>query len=368
MMAEIKKWGLISWLGIAAACTLLVQILFSFSPQLAEQIYGNIYPILRNILDHLHLPWPGIFIVLTLVAAVLIIQIFIFGKRRVPLKTRLIRSGKFLLGLAFILVIWFYLFWGFNYGRPDILERMGIQRSLPDTSWLFSETDQVIQLVNEIRDQPELHYLNELEFDHILSTDFDLTLINSELELVLPNFGYDLQITPTVCFLEPDGFLLHWSTTGIYWPFTGESNIDKGVHLIKKPVTITHELAHAHGLTSEGDCNFVAYLACRDSDNKLHQYSAQLSYLGYLLRDVLKTVGKEGLTTFYDKMSEEVKLDRKNIYAHHDLYEDYFPNIRNKVYDSFLKSQGVKGGISNYNYFVNLKYTWDRYSDTEIEK
>lgn len=361
MKNRTRNKGCVPWLAAFAIGVLGVMVLFRLSPSWGEAFYGRIvYPWLRSFIDLFHLPIAGIYICLTGIVAFIAFLCWQLFDKQMSIRRRLIRFGKMNLGLLSVLLIWFYLFWGYNYSRPDIVVRMNMDSSSPDTTWLFDEIDQVIHSLNELRALPELDYLNELKLMNVLSTEIDVDKINHELEAVLPEFHYTIKIKPKVHFLIPDGFLLHWSTSGIYWPFTGGSNVDQGVHLIKKPVTVAHELAHAHGLTSEGDCNFVAYLACRDSEIPLHQYSAELSYLGYLMRDALKIKGRAGLQVFYQKMSAALKTDRQRIFDHHERYTDYFPKLRNKVYDTYLKSQGVKGGISSYNYFVKLKFNWDR--------
>ena len=344
-------------LGYATLIVILGQFILSQKPELAERLYGKtIFPFVRGSLDAIAIPISGIYLLLGMVLVYMGYQIYQFVTSEESRLRRFISLGCGLLQLLAILICWFYLSWGYNYNRPDLLERMNIQPMNPDTTWLFSELDQVIQDANDLRASTQLFYLSFLVPQDVTSVDFDIQRINKELESVLPKFNYDLKIDPPFRFMTPDGVLLHWSTAGIYWPFFGESNVDRGVHYIKKPVTISHELAHAHGLTSEGDCNFVAYLACSGSNDPLTRYSAQLSYMGYLMRDALKILGRSGLEKYYDKMSTEVRQDRENIYDHHSQYEDYFPKLRNKVYDSFLKSQGVKGGIESYNYFVMLKY------------
>ena len=337
--------------------TLVGQGIFAFMPNLAEGLYGNgVYPIIRSFLDLLHWPISGIYLLLLVVFVFIVFTVARLFRKKLSIGRSLMSFSTSMLKLLAVLLIWFYLIWGFNYNRPDIMERMEIDVSEPDTTWIFSELRQVIDEANKLRALPTLAFLNDLNEQDILSTDLAIDEINADLERVLPHFKYDIIINPPFRFIQPSGVLLHWSTAGIYWPFSGESNVDRGVHYIKKPVTVAHELAHAHGLTSEGDCNFVAYLACVQSENPILQYSGQLSYLGYLMRDALRILGRDGLTQYYNLMSEEIRSDREKIYEHHNQYEDYFPKLRNKVYDSYLKSQGVKGGIASYNYFVKLKY------------
>jgi len=350
----IKK-GITGLIILLAFVTVGIQMYLQSHPLHAESWYGgNIYPSVRPILDELHLPIPGLFLSIGLVLLILMTCFFIAFR-----KAKIWTALKYVAVLIAVLLTSFYWLWGFNYSRPDIVDRMGYNEMIPDTSWLFGESENVINRLNELRSMESLGYIGSLSREEIIKKNLDVTELNSELEKILPSFKYNQKVKTNLHFIRPDGTLLHWSTAGIYWPFTGESNVDSGVHYLKKPVTITHELAHAHGLTSEGDCNFVAYLACVQSDQPLYEYSAHLSYIGYLLRDILNNCGQNRLNEFYDKMDQAVIDDRRSIYEQHDQYSDYMPELRNKIYDLFLKSQGVKGGIESYNYFVRLKYNMD---------
>jgi hypothetical protein len=41
-----------------------------------------------------------------------------------------------------------------------------------------------------------------------------------------------------------------------------------------------------------------------------------------------------------------------------DKYPDILPDIRNAIYDSYLKTHGVKGGMSSYSAVVRLIFQW----------
>ena len=49
--------------------------------------------------------------------------------------------------------------------------------------------------------------------------------------------------------------------TGVYFAFTGESNINVDAPACLIPSTIAHELSHQRGIASEQECNFLAVLA-----------------------------------------------------------------------------------------------------------
>lgn len=345
---------------IATAITLAFVLVFRVQPGWAEAAYGNgLYPLIRSLLDVLYLPAPGIYA--TLLGVLLMIVYIIYrGSRRHGVRAKIKTWVKGFGCLLCLIFCWFYWIWGFNYARPNLEARMEYTLTAPDTNWLADELYATIKSANDLRALPSLQYLGALSADEIINKPLDIEEINADLENVLPEFFYPIKIKPRLRFLKPDGALLHWSTAGIYWLFTGEPNVDSGVHYLKKPVTASHELAHAHGVTSEGDCNFIAYVACVQSEDELLQYSGHLSYLGYLMRAALKRMGREKLTPFYQAMSAEVRADRQAIHDHHNQYKDIMPQVRDAVYDTYLKSQGVQSGLASYGEFVLIKYARDK--------
>ena len=50
-----------------------------------------------------------------------------------------------------------------------------------------------------------------------------------------------------------------------------------------------HELAHIRGYIYEDEANFIAFLACVESDDVAFQYSGYLSVLNYVANDLYKT-------------------------------------------------------------------------------
>jgi len=43
-----------------------------------------------------------------------------------------------------------------------------------------------------------------------------------------------------------------------------------------------------------------------------------------------------------------------------DKYPDILPKVRDAVYDTYLKSHGVKGGMSSYSTVVKLMLQWKK--------
>ena len=57
------------------------------------------------------------------------------------------------------------------------------------------------------------------------------------------------------------GIMSAMGFTGVYFPFTGETNINIDAPQVFMPCTVAHEIAHQMGITSESECNFIGILA-----------------------------------------------------------------------------------------------------------
>ena len=83
-------------------------------------------------------------------------------------------------------------------------------------------------------------------------------------------------------------FMCQQYMCGYYFPFSMEANYNDVMYILNIPATMCHELAHLRGFIFEDEANFIAYLACVESDDIFFQYSGYLSVLTYLYNDLYK--------------------------------------------------------------------------------
>lgn len=193
--------------------------------------------------------------------------------------------------------------------------------------------------------------------------------LNVMLNLALVNFLDSNKLSyfsPVKCrIIHPKGVLLIWSTAGIYWPFAGESQIDAGLYEKERPFVIAHELAHGMGWTNEGECNFIAYESCMQSRNALFIYSAQLQYWRTLIAEVAHQ-DTARIRELKSSLSFEVKEDLKKIAISQSSYPDVLPEIRNFIFNKYLESNNVHGGIKSYSEMILLVMNYKR-KQAELE-
>ena len=156
---------------------------------------------------------------------------------------------------------------------------------------------------------------------------------------------------------------------GYYFPFSMEANYNDVMYLMNKPATFCHELAHLRGYIFEDEANFIAYLACLESEDPVFQYAGYLSVINYLSNDLYKayrdekelfieTVEKTGLVALLEQVNEdnifveESEWDRINDKALVDT--ETVEEVSDTFTNTTLKLNGVSDGMVSYSRVVRL--------------
>lgn len=141
--------------------------------------------------------------------------------------------------------------------------------------------------------------------------------------------------------------------TGIYTAWTKESNYNDLIPDYNIAFTMSHELAHLKSVLQENEANFVAYLACMNSDDADIRYSGLM--LGYIY------CGNELFKrdrTLWEKESsqlpEAVAKDLAKNTAYWNQYKGKAAKTTKKLNDAYLKQAGQKAGAESYNKVVDL--------------
>lgn len=148
--------------------------------------------------------------------------------------------------------------------------------------------------------------------------------------------------------------------TGVYCPFTGESNVNMDSPACLLASTIAHELAHQRGITSEQECNFLAVLASTTCGDDVYAYAGWL--MGYIhLGNALYRADPEAYERVRSSLPETVLADLRAQSAYWDQFRDKaVQKVSNQVYDRFLKGYGQEQGIQSYGTVVDLLVVYYR--------
>ncbi len=141
--------------------------------------------------------------------------------------------------------------------------------------------------------------------------------------------------------------------TGVYFPYTGESNINIDAPGCLIPSTVAHELAHQHGVYAEQEANFVGIAACLTSGNTVFEYSGYLCGAIHL-SNALYSADREAWRELSALITGPMLTDWLDNNAYWKQFEGKVEEVSSKVYDGYLKAQGQPLGIRSYGACVDL--------------
>lgn len=342
-------------LGVGA---LLLNYLFGKFNGLYDVLYyKGIFQAMRYVYDYTLglIPIPMVYILFFVVVQIIYKVISMKGIKQcvsIPSKIGfvLLRLLSFVGGVIFF----FYFLWGFNYKQTHLSDQLSLPEVSPDSTLLYERSMAVLDQMTTIRKRlsTDTIPLSKAYIPDDLEKSLRKGLVTSLDSWDLPTGG-----RVRVRSLAPKGILLRISTAGVYIPFVFEGHIDAGLHPIQVPFTMAHEMSHGYGLADEGTCNFTGFIACMQSDNDFVRYSAYMSFWRYMASNLSRS-SKSLYKDMVRSMDKNVRRDLIAILDEMDKYPDILPEVRDKVYDTYLKSHGVAGGLSNYSKIVEMVFAW----------
>jgi hypothetical protein len=351
------------WMGLGIL-TLLLRWLFSVNPRFVEVVYSrSLYVLFRWIWDYTLglLPFPLLYPAVLL----LLWGIWVYRKKRSkrPPRTLLQRLGATVLDLsafAGMCIFFFNVLWGFNYQRVPVEVQLGLEMAAwPDRQQLLEEAE---ISTRELLETYALIPKDSLSGKHDPPLpDLEKRIRMTEAE-VLRSLDYPAPGRVRCRRLFPAGTLLQMGATGIYIPFIGEAQIDAALVSVNLPFTYAHEMAHAYGLGDEGSANFIAWLTCERADDPQIRYAGRLDYW-FDVMGQLRQEDPEAYDRYRAMLPAGVEADIQSIRAVYERYPGFFPTLSRKLYDTFLKGQGIEEGIRSYSRVVSLVIAWRKRAD-----
>jgi len=338
------------WLALA---TFGLTELFSRFPKFTETVYSQtLFPLIASLLTkisrHVSFSLDDAFYGLLIVFLIILLLLTIFRK---------LKFGRFLLivvqSLALIYVL-FYWFWGFNYFRSGLNQRLEIAQAKPDTVEFVKVLKDLIKKTND----------SYCTFDSITYPEID-----SLVEASYKKNAAFLKISYPQGKRRPkpitlSNFFSEASIAGYYGPFFSEVQVNDSLLAIEYPQVLAHEFAHQMGVTGEAEANFYSWLVCARSNSRQLQYSANINTLGYFLYQA------KHLHSFADlvhQIHEPVIDDIRRIQDHWEkLRNAKIDKVAGKVNDVYLKTNKIEKGIEDY--FGIVQFVMDFETDTVAMK
>jgi hypothetical protein len=358
----LRKWFLPVALLLANASLLLIA---GLSPWAVERLYSRgVYPYIARGIGSISgaVPFSVAGLLLIILSAGVAIILYKWacvvrrshGSRRALLRD----SGRHVLCAFGILIFAFQLVWGLNYRRPQLAEVMGFDRSQPDADELEKICREIIAGVNT-----NYHLVHDNVPANSASPFSNQTALKQYVEnayranTVFPrNTRLEGYARPKALILE--GITARLGIAGIYSPFTAEPNYLDIMPGFDLPFTMAHEMAHARGFAREDEADFVAFVICTSSDEARIRYSGYLSGLRVL--SALFSVDRERYKEVAKLLEAGPRRDLKERYEFWGRYNGSATYLGTRVNDLYLKANGIKSGVRNYNDAVSLIIAYSR--------
>jgi len=337
---QVRRWR---WLRWTARLTSVSLVAASFLAPVAwiEGVYSDgAFPAIQHFLvplsGSIQVPIMGLVL---LVAPILLVAWAVRGwrsarRRGAGALRRVIAGGGHGLLLALYVYTLFLLIWGFGYRRVPVEVRWGIEDRPASLAEVAKLRTGLLALIH--RD-----CASDAERDRSRarrSIEEAQALLVEELEGFRP-------VWPEHVKSPPKGSLLTIEVAGVVSPWTLEAHVDAALLDPQWLATCGHELAHLAGYCGEADANLVGFVSGLRAEDAFARYSTALGVFQY----TFSSQDSAGYRRDYASLPERAKRD---LDAARKLRAEYvvesLSSVSSKVYDQYLKSQGMASGTGDY--------------------
>ena len=233
--------------------------------------------------------------------------------------------------------VWFLLFWGLNYRRVPLEEKLGYESSRIDRDHTLALARRAVDEANALA----LSARSGAEQDDALRQSFH------EIER-------QLGATRATTLAQPKRSVLGWyfrtaAIDGMTDPLFLEIILNPDVLPFERPAVLAHEWAHLAGYADESEANFIAWLTCIRG-TPAARYSGWLSAYQHLAG----ALPRDDRRALQATLNVAVVTD---LAAASQRFARSSPTLRaaaHGAYDTYLKANRIEEGIANYNAVVML--------------
>lgn len=328
---------------------------FGLYPDLVEYYYSSVFfERIRTILLFIFSPfiWSIGDCLYTLVIIYLFYKFYFFVKAGVKKKWDSIYlyslCRKWLLLLLSIYVL-FNLFWGLNYSRVTISQKLHLPKEkVLNSSRQLIKLDSILVLkVNQYRGLME----NQKDSFHSLKKVLNESIV--AWGIASKKYAFLTGEKPVVKSSFYGWLGNYTGFTGYYNPFTGEAQVNTTIPSFLLPFVSCHEMSHQLGFAKEAEANFAGYLIAKESPEYYFRYSAYLELFLYSNRSLFlndSMLAKKHRMQLSNLVRHDLHVWRTFNKQHENPIEPYI----SKVYGIFLRQNKQPAGIESYGEVVDF--------------
>ena len=240
--------------------------------------------------------------------------------------------------LAAALYLWFLLFWGLNYRRVPLEQKLVFEVSRITRGEAVKLARMAIEQVNALAALPG---------EASGHGDEGLAYALAEAESALGSGSHAMIARPKSSLLGV--YFRQAAIDGMTDPFFLEVIVNPDLLPSERPMVLAHEWAHLAGYADESEANFIAWLACIRADPAA-RYSGWLAAYQHIAGG-LPADDRRALAALLapavvaDLTAERRRYDRSNRTVR---------SAARGAYDTYLRANRIEEGIANYNAVVRL--------------
>jgi hypothetical protein len=266
--------------------------------------------------------------------------------------------GTLVFGTAAFAAALFLLFqavWGLNYLRAPLTSKLDYDRSRVTEAAAVQLADLGVTELNAITTAAHRSpWPERQEWSSRLQAPFELAVAS------MGDSGRTGLATP-----KKSIFNFYLSAAGIDGftnPFGMEIILDSRLLPQEQPFAIAHEWAHLAGFADESEANFIALITCLRCEDLAVRYAGWLSVYPSLAQAAKSpAAASHAAATNKDELpnrpqlAKEVSSDLAAIQKRRsESIRPWVSGAEWRVYDRFLKANGVQAGIESYDLFIEL--------------
>ncbi|MCR5684919.1 MAG: DUF3810 domain-containing protein [Lachnospiraceae bacterium] len=363
MLKDRKNLWLLVW-----PAGMIIYAAARFSPFIAEyvfargvyRVYGTVMSFITGWLPFSLAEWlliavPAAFAIWIVVS---VFNIIINKEARVTRALNLVRGILVVPGVIFL---WFMIGAGTNYYRYEFSSFSGLEIQKSTVDELHQLCRELVLKTNQAREEA---VSSQQVFISSYSNRERGRQAHEAMKKLAEKYPVMKGYYP---YYKPVFFsrvMSRFEITGVYFPWTVESNVNVDIPDYTIGATVCHELSHLRGFMREDEANYISYLACVGSD------SPELKYSGYMLALTYSLNSLNGASPILHYqvvscLSEGVLEDMRE----HNRYWKQFENTvyseaGEKMNDTYLKANNQTDGTFSYGRMVDLLLAEQRASKT----
>lgn len=342
---KIKKWAVFAGIPVLF---IGLYFIFSSSKALADFAVKFFSRPIRDALGTVCALVP--FSVMELEYVLLGVFIIVFAVRTIILAVKNEQRLRFLAKRILVLIIvalyilsGYLSLWGIDYKSSSFSDKENFYVDGVELEDLYAAAkyfvENAVALADTVKRDSEGHFSEDMDEYFALSVS-----VYDNLEKEFTSLEAESRIPKKMIFSE---IMSRTGFTGVYFPYTGESNINVKNSAAFIPFTIAHELAHQRGVYSEQECNFLGVAACLTSDIAVYRYSGFIAGAVYLMNALYKA-SPELWAELRSEFSGNMLVDWNDNNAYWSSMRSQVTEVSEKVYDTYLRVNGQQMGIQSY--------------------